>query len=179
MILGLANDAVLERFDGAETLEVALDESRGVRGGQACSLGKAVVAHAIQHAVVDHLGDASMIGRDALEGNAQHLGRGDGVRVLALLECLQQRRVVGHMRQHPQLDLTVVGRQQHRAFARDERPPHAFADVGANRNVLQVGVARAQPTRRSDGLIKRGMHTARIRIDQLLKRIDVGALELL
>ncbi len=147
--------------------------------GQTEPIGQAEVAHAVQDAVVDHLGHAPIVVRDLLDVEVEHLGRGRRVGVLALGERLEERRVAREMRQHAQLDLAVVGREQQLAWLGGERPPHALALVGADRDVLQVGVARAQPTGRGAGLVEGRVDTSGVRVDQHLEGVDVGRLQLL
>ena len=110
VVFGLADHRVLERFDRAEPLEVALDEAPTPRAaGRPVRSARPKVAHAVQHAVVDHLGHPPIVGRDLLERHAEHFGGGDRVRVFALGERLEQRRIFGQVGQHAQLDLAVVG----------------------------------------------------------------------
>jgi hypothetical protein len=67
------------------------------------------------------------------------------VDVGAAREGLLQLRHVGHVRGQAKLDLAVVGAQQHMARLGDEGVADAAADLGADRDVLEVGVGRGQP----------------------------------
>ena len=101
------------------------------------------------------------------------------VDVAVLREGPAQRRIVGVMGEDPQLDLRVVGRQEPPARpARDERLADLAAVLGADRDVLQVGVARAQPAGRRDALVERGVDPAVLGMHKLGQRVQVGALEL-
>ena len=83
------------------------------------------------------------------------------------------------MRQQPQLDLRVIRAQQHRVLAsRDERLADHLSLVGAHRDVLQVRVARAQPSRRRHRLVERRVDASRARRHQFRQRIDVRPLQL-
>ena len=83
------------------------------------------------------------------------------------------------MSEDPQLDLRVVGRQEQPAgLARDERLADLAAVLGADRNILEVGVARAQPAGRRDALIERRVNAAVLGMHQLGECVQVGALEL-
>ena len=64
------------------------------------------------------------------------------------------------VRQHAQLDLRVVGRDQHAARLGDERPADLAAQLGAHGDVLQVRVAAAQPAGRGHGLVEARVHAA-------------------
>ena len=58
------------------------------------------------------------------------------------------------MREHAQLDLRVVGRDEHVAGIGDERAADLAAELGADRNVLQVGIAAAQTAGRRHRLVE-------------------------
>lgn len=83
------------------------------------------------------------------------------------------------MREHPQLDLRVVGCQ--------DRPARLggheyFADFAAllqpDRNILQIRELAAQPSGRRDRLTVEGVHFARRRGNFLQKPFHVGGLQL-
>ena len=76
----------------------------------------------------------------------------------SLLERVDERLVARQVREHAQLDLRVVGGDQHVPAVGDERAPDLPAELGANRNVLQVGIAAAQPAGRRDRLVEAGVH---------------------
>ena len=59
-----------------------------------------------------------------------------------IAEGLFQLRHIGDMSGEPQLDLAVVGRQQHMAGLGDKGAADATALLGADRDVLQVGIVR-------------------------------------
>ena len=83
------------------------------------------------------------------------------------------------MGEDPQLDLRIIGRQEQPAGpARDERLADLAAVLGAHRDILQVGVARAQPAGRGDALVERGVNAAVLGMHEPGERIEVGALEL-
>ena len=80
---------------------------------------------------------------DAVDDGGRH-----GVDVLAPRESIDQERLAAHVRQQAQLDLRIVGGDEHRIIEEpefrtaigNERTPHAPAQLGANRDVLQVRV---------------------------------------
>ncbi len=106
--------------------------------------------------------------------------RGHGaVDVVVVREGPAQGRIVGIMGQDPQLDLRIIGRQEQPARpARDERLADLAAFLGADRDILQVGVARAQPAGRRDALVERGVDPAVLGMHELGQRVEVRALEL-
>ena len=111
---------------------------------------------------------------------AEHLQRGAIVDVLAACVNASTSAVVAReVRQHAQLDLRVVGRDQHVAGLGDERAADLAPELGADRDVLQVGIAAAQAAGGGDRLVEAGVDAAGLGVDQLRQRIDVGALELL
>ncbi len=81
------------------------------------------------------------------------------------------------MGQHPQFDLAVVHRQQLVAFGRNKGPSHLTSGLGANRDILQIGIAAAQTPGAGAGLIVAGMHAPGRRIDQFRQSIDIGTFE--
>ena len=111
-------------------------------------------------------------------GHAEHLARGHGVDVLALAEGIAQRRDVGHVGGEAQLDLRVVDRDQLVPLLRHEGEADAAPLLGADRDVLQVGIARGQAAGRRQRQRVRGVDAAGRRVDLVLQRVGIGALEL-
>ena len=73
---------------------------------------------AVGNGEVDDLRHAPHLARHLLRRHAEDAAGGGGVQVLAAAEDLDQRLVAGDVRQHAQLDLRVVRRQQHASPAR-------------------------------------------------------------
>ncbi len=71
--------------------------------------------------------EPALVGGDLRERHAEDLRRGRLVHVPVFRECGEQAFVARQVRHDPQLDLRVVGRQQHVARRRDERLPDAAA----------------------------------------------------
>ena len=71
------------------------------------------------------------------------------------------------VRHDAQLDLRVVGRQQHVALGRDERLADAASFGRADRDVLQVRILRRQSAGGRHCLVVTGVYAARLRIDLL------------
>ncbi len=93
-------------------------------------------------------------------------------------EGVFQLRDVGHVGQHAQLDLAVVGGDQLHARLGDEGRADLAAFPGADRDVLQVGFGRGQAPRGGRGKRVAGMDAAGFGVDVLRQRVRVGALEL-
>ena len=93
-------------------------------------------------------------------------------------ERLDERLLVRQVREHAQLDLRVVGRDQHVARRGDERAPDLAAELGADRDVLQVRIGAAQAPGGGDRLVEAGVHAPGRGMHQLRQRVDVGALQL-
>ena len=91
-----------------------------------------------------------------------------------LAERLLQLRHVGHVRGDAQLDLAVVGAHQHVARLGDEGVADLAADLGADRDVLQVRVGRRQPPGLRAGQAEAGVDAAGLGVDLRLQRVGVG-----
>jgi hypothetical protein len=102
-------------LDAGEALEIAVDEALRLGARDAQVAGQAKARDAVDHAEVDRLGLAADVGRHLVQRHVEHLGRGHGVDVDAVLERLLQRRDVGDMGQDAQFDLGIVQADQHLA----------------------------------------------------------------
>ena len=120
-----------------------------------------------------------MIGRDLGERtHIEDLSRGEVMDVLMLVERGAHRLVTRKMRHEPQLDLAVIGRDQHAVLGRsDEGAPHLPAQIAAHRDVLKVRIRRREPSGRGDRLIENRVNTAVV-VGEPGKNVDVGVLEL-
>ena len=97
--------------------------------------------------------------------------------VLAARERLAQLRLAGDVREDAQLDLRVVGGEQAVPGLRDERGADLAAELGADRDRLQVGARRREAAGRGDGLVDRRVE-APVVADQRRQRAEVGVHEL-
>ena len=83
------------------------------------------------------------------------------MQVLSGRECIDERTVPGEVRHDPHLDLRVVDRHQRlEARTHDEGLADLAAFLGADRDVLQVGILARQPTRRCHELVEGGVDAA-------------------
>ena len=161
-----------------EAGEVGLDELLRGLLRHADVLGERERRLAVEQRVVDDLGPPPQLVPVEAAVGAEHLERGLVVDVVAAGEGRGQRLVARQVRQHPQLDLRVVGRDQHVAGLGDEGAADLAAERRADRDVLQVRVAAAQPSGGGHGLVEHGVHATGDRVDQRRQRVDVGALQL-
>ena len=92
----------------------------------------------VQQRVVDDLRPAPQLVLVEAAVRPEHLQRRAVVNVFAAPERLDQRFFLREVREHAQLDLRVVGRDQHEPGIGDERAPDLAAEIGADRDVLQV-----------------------------------------
>ena len=92
---------------------MASDETRGHLPVDACLERESVAGHPVDDAVVERLADPTHLGGDFIWPHTVEAGGGEGMDVLALSEGLAQRRLPGHMRQHPKFYLRVVRAKQH------------------------------------------------------------------
>lgn len=80
------------------------------------------------------------------------------------------------MRENAQLDLRIVGTEQLPALLGQKGLADSLRKFSANRDVLQIGVAAAEPTCRRDRLVEVGMDPSGFCFHQLGQRIHIGAL---
>ena len=140
-------------------------------------LGEAERRDPVDDPEVDHLRDRALRRGQLGRLDAEHLGRGRRVDVLAALERLAQLRLAGDVREDPQLDLRVVGREQLVPRLGDERGADLAAELGADRDRLQVRVRRREAAGRGDGLVDRRVQ-APVLGDQARQRAEVRVQEL-
>ena len=93
-------------------------------------------------------------------------------------EGIQQRRILGQMRQHPQFNLRIVRRQQPAAGIGHKSPPHLPPLFRPHRNVLQIGVAAADAPGGRTGLMVGGMNAPRNPVHHFRQRVHIGGLQL-
>ena len=95
--------------------------------------------------------------------------------ILALDEGGYQLGVLGEVCQGAQVYLGVVGgEEQGGLLLSDKGFSHLPAFLGANRDVLQIGVARGEPAGDGARLVEAGVYPAGIGVDQGRKGIDIG-----
>ena len=99
-------------------------------------------AHAVDDAEVYRLRAAADNRRDHLRRNPEDAGGGLAVEIVARKERRDHVFVAGKRREQAQLDLRVVGVDEHAAVGGAEEAAHVAAELGADGYVLQVRLAR-------------------------------------
>src|SRR5512143_960941 len=102
-------------------------------------------AHAVEDAEVDHLRPAPQLRGNGGRVHAEDGGRRRGVDVVPLTETADQLRVPGQVGKQPQLHLGVVGPDEEIPLLRDEPRPDPSAELGTDRDVLQVRIGGGEP----------------------------------
>ena len=133
---------------------------------------------AVDDAEVDGLGAAAVLGVDFAGGHAEDLRGGEGVDVVAAAVGLDQQRVGGEVGEQAQLDLRVVGGEQQVAGLGDEGGANLAAQLGADGDVLQVGIDGREASGGRAGHVEGGVQAAGARVEQRGQRVDVSRFEL-
>ena len=98
--------------------------------------------------------------------------------VLAVQKGLLHVLVPGDVRQNAQLDLAVIRVYQHTARLCNKVGAQLTAQLGADGDILQVGIIGGEPSGAGFGLVEAGMDAAILR-DDLQQTFDVGGVQLL
>ncbi len=109
-------------FHPRQVRPVLIDEALRLLPRQTGIAREPVRLHAVDDPEVDRLGDAAHVRGDLFRRDAMDDGRGDAVDVLAPREGIDQERLAAHVRQQPQLDLRIVGGDEHRHRRRAGTP---------------------------------------------------------
>ena len=166
-----------EVLDVREAGEVRVDVRLRLLARDLEVLGEPERRDPVDDPEVDHLRDRALAGRQLGRVHAEHLRGGRRVDVLAAREGLAQLRLAGDVREDPQLDLRVVGREQLVPRLGDEGRADLATELGADRDRLEVRVRRREPARRGDRLVDRRVQAA-VLCDQARQRAQVGVHEL-
>ena len=78
-------------------------------------------------------------------------------------KAFNQDRIFGKMRQDAQLDLRIIGGEDQIALSADEGGANFAAEFGADGNILQIWIRRAEAAGGSAGLVETRMEAARAR----------------
>src|SRR6266700_1205167 len=153
LLARLGHRAIEPGPDPGEAGEVLLDESLRVILGDAELAGESERPLPVDRGEVDRLGAGSHVRGDLVLRHVEdHRGR-LAMNVPALLEGFDERRVAREMGQEAQLDLGIVGREEHGAGRSDEGAANGLAARGTHGDVLQVRVGGGEPSRGGPGLI--------------------------
>ena len=178
-LAGALERVVDETADRGKARKVRVDELLRGLLGHADVLGERERRLPVEQRVVDDLRAPPQLVRVEAAVGPEHLQRRPVVDVLAGAERLDQRFFVGQVREHPQLDLRVVGGDQHVARARrrtrggSRRPSSVrigmFCRFGSE--LLRRPVA-------ATAWLKQVWTRPGRRVHELRQRVDVGALQL-
>ena len=98
--------------------------------------------------------------------------------IVAVVVGLHQHLFTGEVGEDAQFDLGVVGTEQQPALLGQEGFADPAGELCADRDVLQVGIAAAQPAGGGDGLVEIGVHPAGFRLHQGRQGLHIGAEQL-
>ena len=169
---GLVDDPAEVVAHAAEGLEVLLHQPGGLTGADPQLLGEPERRQSVGEAVVHRLDLGALLGAHVVGVDTEDPCRGDRVEVLPGAERLDEQGVLGQVRHDPHLDLAVVGGHQRLvALADDEPLADPTSGLGADRDVLEVGIGAGEATGRGDDLVVRRVDPA-VRRDGLEQALD-------
>ena len=158
--------------------QIVLEEGVRFLHGHADILGKAVCALAVHDTEVDSLGRGAQPGRHLALRDAVDLGGGAAVDVLAVQKGLLHMRVPGDMRQNAQFDLAVIRIYQHTAWLCNKVGAQLAAQLGADGDILQIGIIGGEPSGAGFGLVEGGVD-APVLANDLEQTLHIGGVQLL
>src|SRR5438477_4034523 len=97
--------------------------------------------------------------------------------ILVGSEGALELRVLRDVSENTKLDLRVVARDEHLPVRGDKCLANLASDLRANRDVLQIRLARREAARGRDRLIQGRMDPAGVRVDEAREGVRVGALQ--
>ena len=157
--------------------QIALDIIPGLRHAHVDVLGKGEGRNAVHDAEIHRLGGGTLGVGHLLRRDAQHLGGGGRVDILAGEERLLHGFVAGDMGQQPQFNLGVVRVHQLVPRRRHKHLPELRPQLRADGEVLEVGLRGGEAPGGGDGVLEGGVD-APIVGDDLGQPVHIGALEL-
>ena len=132
---------------------VAVDEHLGLVACNVQPLRQPEGTDAVQDAEVGGFGLAALVTGDLVQRLVINARGGDGVDVVVVGKGVKHRLVMAQVGDQPQLDLGVVGTEEHVALGGDKGAADFLAVIGAHGNVLQVGIGRGQSACGGDRLV--------------------------
>ncbi len=167
-----------EARDPRVAVEVRRDETSRLVARDAELLRERAVAHAVNDPEVDRFGRAPLVGGHLVLRLVEDERRRAGMNVTRRGEGVDERRVLREMRKNAELYLRIVCAQDEVPRRRDERSADGASELGADRDVLEVGIARREPPGRGDRLIEPRVDAPRGGVHALRQRVDVRSFEL-
>ena len=172
--LGLLDRALDEVLHVREAGEIGVDVLLRLLARDLEVLGEPERRDAVDDPEVDHLGDVALVLRQLRRLLAEHLRRRRRVDVLVARERLAQARLAGDVREDPQLDLAVVGRDQPGALLGDEGGADLAAELRPDRDRLQVRIRRREAAGRGRRLVEGRVQASVVLGEQLRQRTEIG-----
>ena len=163
--------------DAGIFLKVLLHIRLGLRPGHPDVLGQGEVGDAVDDAEVHRLGPAAHLVGHLLRGHAEHLGGGDGVDILPSAEGGNHVLVPRNVGQQAQFNLGVVRIHQHPPRGGHKHLAQLRPQLGADGDVLEVGLGGAQPPGGGDGVLEGGVD-ASVGGDDLGQPVHIGGFQL-
>src|SRR5271165_973670 len=170
----LLEGAVDELAHACVLFEVGVDEALGLFLVDADLLREPEGRESVDDAEVDGLGAAAVLGVNHKRRHAEDLRGGEGVDVVAAAVGFDQQRVGGEVGEQAELDLRVVGGEEQVAGFGDEGGANLAAQLGADGNVLQVGIDGGEASGGRAGHVEGGVQTTRARVQQRGQRVYVS-----
>ena len=162
--------------DAGEAFEIGVDVVGRLVARDAEAARQAECGNAVDDPEIDRLRVAPDHRVHALDRNAEHLGCRHRVNIDAVGKGLLQLRDVGNVREQAQLDLRIVGGQEDVPCLRNEGLADLRAFLGADRDVLQIGIGGGEAPGGRCGQREAGVDAVRARIDRRDQRIGIGGL---
>ena len=105
-------------------------------------------------------------------------GRCGSVNVVPRAEVFNHALVAAQLRHDAEFNLRIVGREKRTPLLWHKSLADFAPVIAANRNVLQVGIARREASCGRHSLVERRMDVSCLRINQFRQRINIRADEL-
>ncbi len=165
-------------FDAREALKIGFDVIACFTTTNAQLVCKAERGNAVDDAEIDRFCTAANAWVHALNRHTKHLACCHGVNVEPVRKRLFELRNIGHMGEHTQFNLAVIGRNELFALPRDKRLTDFAAFRGSDRDVLDVWLGGGQTARGGGRQRERGVDAARLLINEAWQGVRVGGFQL-
>ena len=163
LLVGGLDDLVQVAVDVGVAVQVTVDIGLGLGAGNMQVLGQGMLPHAVHDAEVDGLGLLAKLHRDVVLVYAEDAGGGVGMDIEARDESVPHGGVSRDIRQEAQLDLGVVGVDEDTVFGGgNEELAKLTAQLGADGDVLEVGLGGGETARGGARLLEGGVYQAAV-----------------
>ena len=177
---GLMQKAVDEQPDTGVSIEIAVDQFASFLDGDVQLLGHAERSRPVHDAKIHHLGGPALVGGHFLRRHPEDNGGRQGVDIAIVQEGLDQGRLTGQVGHNAQFDLRIVRRKNAPArFLGPKGFANLAAQLGADGDILEIGVGAGKPPGSGHCLVERAVYAAGLGQYQDGEGVDVSGLELL